>query len=191
MFLLYFFQNTIHGDYPCRDWRPVIAGMGVMGWQLAAILQTPAIVQSTFTTYTIKLIMIFQRRLIPSFDHYRSLQRAKMAAEAQSTSPYSSHSRKAQTGDVFRAKGQDTVSSGYYNETLKKYIYSSELLQNGLGPRHDAFAAAQRPSQQYQRHGYATLPRTRTQTACHTDPPRGAATLLRNGNRGKKSTDQT
>ena len=35
-------QNTIAGDYPCNDWRPVIAGMGVMGWELATILQTPS-----------------------------------------------------------------------------------------------------------------------------------------------------
>jgi len=48
---------------PCRDWRPVIAGMGLKGWHLASIVQTPLLVQSSFTAYTMKLLFIFQRRL--------------------------------------------------------------------------------------------------------------------------------
>ena len=52
-----------HKEQPCRDWRPVIAGMGLSGWHLATIVQTPLLVQSSFTTYTMKLLFIFQRRL--------------------------------------------------------------------------------------------------------------------------------
>lgn len=58
-------QATINGETPCRDWRPVIAGMGLSGWELATIVQTPLLVQSSFTTYTMKLLMVFQRRIHP------------------------------------------------------------------------------------------------------------------------------
>jgi len=37
--------------------------MGISGWRLATIIQTPLLVQSSFTTYTMKLLFIFQRRL--------------------------------------------------------------------------------------------------------------------------------
>ena len=40
--------------------------MGVSGWELASIIQTPLLVQSGFTTYTMKLLFIFQRRLRPT-----------------------------------------------------------------------------------------------------------------------------
>jgi len=50
-------------EQPCRDWRPVIAGMGLKGWHLASIIRTPLFVQSSFSAYTIKLLFIFQRRL--------------------------------------------------------------------------------------------------------------------------------
>ena len=50
-------------EQPCRDWRPVIAGMGLKGWYLASIIRTRLFVQSSFSAYTIKLLFIFQRRL--------------------------------------------------------------------------------------------------------------------------------
>jgi len=37
--------------------------MGLNGWHLASIVQTPLLVQSSFTAYTMKLLFIFQRRL--------------------------------------------------------------------------------------------------------------------------------
>ena len=40
--------------------------MGLSGWELATIVQTPLLVQSSFTTYVMKLLFIFQRKLIPS-----------------------------------------------------------------------------------------------------------------------------
>lgn len=56
-------EMTLDKEQPCRDWRPVIAGMGLSGWHLATIVQTPLLVQSSFSTYTMKLLFIFQRRL--------------------------------------------------------------------------------------------------------------------------------
>ena len=53
------------GETPCRDWRPVIAGMGLSGWELATIVQTPLLIQSSFTTYILKMLFIFQRKLYP------------------------------------------------------------------------------------------------------------------------------
>lgn len=53
------------GEQPCKDWRPVIAGMGISGWEIASIIQTPVIVQTSFTTYRMKLLMFFQRKLYP------------------------------------------------------------------------------------------------------------------------------
>ena len=132
-----FQQNTIAGDYPCNDWRPVIAGMGVMGWELATILQTPAIVQSTFTNYTIKLLFLFQRRLIPSFDHLRSLRKTKTSVRDGDSSVNSHAARNGKVGgggDVFMAQGHDEMRSGYYNSTLKKYIYNSQLSDQNVLP---------------------------------------------------------
>ena len=65
------FQRLVGEESPCKDWRPVIAGMGVNGWELTTIIQTPYLAQSTFTVYTMKLLMIFQRRIIP--DHQRQI----------------------------------------------------------------------------------------------------------------------
>jgi len=39
--------------------------MGVSGWELATIIQTPLLTQSSFTTFTMKLLFLFQRRLKP------------------------------------------------------------------------------------------------------------------------------
>ena len=64
----------MNGEQACRDWRPVIAGMGVSGWELAAIIQTPLLVQSSFTTYTMKLLMIFQRKILASFEKMKKLK---------------------------------------------------------------------------------------------------------------------
>jgi len=64
----------MNSEHPCRDWRPVIAGMGVSGWELAAIIQTPLLVQSSFTTYTMKLLMIFQRKILASFEKMKKLK---------------------------------------------------------------------------------------------------------------------
>lgn len=45
--------------------------MGVSGWELASIVQTPLLVQSTFTVYTMKLLFIFQRPLIRALPRTR------------------------------------------------------------------------------------------------------------------------
>ena len=132
--------------------------MGVMGWQLAAILQTPAIVQTSFTVYAIKLIMIFQRRLLPSFDRYRSQQRAAATAASKTSTSQSrtgQSRKKTHTEDVFVATGQDAGSSVYYNETLKKYIYTSALPNGSV-----SFNRVRMQTETTQPgHNHATLPR--------------------------------
>ena len=60
---------------PCRDWRPVVAVMGARGWELAAMVQTPSLVQSSFTKYTMKILMIFQRNLNSNFEKLKQLHR--------------------------------------------------------------------------------------------------------------------
>ena len=100
--------------------------MGAMGWELAAILQTPAIVQTTFTKYTMKLLMIFQRRLIASFETYRMLRHKSNAAAVanQKKGRRKSKQKQKQEQHVFVAAGRSEENSGYYHQVLKKYIYT-------------------------------------------------------------------
>ena len=124
-----FLQKSRGGELPIKDWRPVIAGMGVMGWELAAMVQSPVIIQSSFTTFTMKLMMIFQRKLIPSFQCLRQMK----AVEVSDSSPgssfktgESSSSGPSSSGGVYRAKGANEENTGYYHQILKKYIYSTD-----------------------------------------------------------------
>ena len=106
------FQSTGDAEFPCRDWRPVIAGMGASGWELATIVQTPILLQSSFTTYTIKLLMIFQRRLFV-------LQRPiKNGTETGSSGCYTRNPR-----IIIRTE------PGYYNHSLQKYVSDLDVLQ--------------------------------------------------------------
>ena len=103
--------------------------MGAMGWELATILQTPAIVQTTFTKYSMKLLMIFQRRLIASFESYRMLRNQSNAAAANEKTKRNwrgkkKKSKQKQTAHVFTAAGTSDASAGYYHQVLKKYIYT-------------------------------------------------------------------
>lgn len=85
-------QVSSDSESPCRDWRPVIAGMGVSGWELASIVQTPLLVQSTFTVYTMKLLFIFQRPLV------RALPRSRFPPGRSAGFGGSSGSRAADRG---------------------------------------------------------------------------------------------
>ena len=96
-----------------------------MGWELAAMVQSPVIVQSGFTTFTIKMMMIFQRKLIPSFQCLRRMKAVEVADGQPGTSFASSKPTTAK-GGVFTAKGANEESTGYYHEVLKKYIYSTD-----------------------------------------------------------------
>ncbi|ELT97862.1 hypothetical protein CAPTEDRAFT_224889 [Capitella teleta] len=118
-------------EVPCKDWRPVIAGMGVSGWELAGIIQTPLLIQSSFTTYTMKLLMVFQRRINPSMQ--------RLIKESCSSVPSTPAGRKKERdipagvfGTVRRGStGEGGSGHAYYHHTLKRYIYGDEPIGNG------------------------------------------------------------
>ena len=104
--------------------------MGVTGWELATIIQTPALVQSSFTTYTFKLLMVFQRRLIPGFEKLKRMRQANSLPHdaSGSSSPFGKPRRFGGSGTSL----QESAAHGYYHHGLKRYVYSAEPVVNGF-----------------------------------------------------------
>ena len=117
------------GETPCKDWRPVIAGMGASGWELTAIIQTPILVQSSFTTFTIKVLMLFQRAIYKSHQVANQYAMRCYRDSATVASRYSGH-RFAQSAptsnslpkNLHLATGLKEDDDSYYNHTLKRYV---------------------------------------------------------------------
>lgn len=102
--------------------------MGVSGWELATIIQTPLLIQSSFTTYTMKLLMVFQRRINPSMQ-----QLCRMTSSAPGTPADTRSKRSAGRSGVFGTARRSSTgnSEAYYHHTLKRYIYGDEPIGNG------------------------------------------------------------
>ncbi len=105
--LLSIAQCGTDGENPCKDWRPVVAGMGVSGWQLACVIQTPLLLQPSFSTYTMKLLMVFQRRLVHG---YAKLKQEKLAARQH---------QEITRADYLRLRGPGGKGSEGFFGTLK------------------------------------------------------------------------
>ena len=129
------------GETPCKDWRPVIAGMGASGWELTAIVQTPILVQSSFTTFTIKVLMIFQRCIYKS--HLVANQQAMKCYQERAavTNRYSGHRFAQQAANSNSLPTNLHLSTGlkddgddsYYNHTLKRYV-RTQSTTGGIPP---------------------------------------------------------
>ena len=86
--------------------------MGNAGWEIATIIQTPILLQSSFTTYTIKLLMFFQRRL------YYARNQSQIANGTGSLR----HNYDRKRGRiVYRDE------PGYFNHTLGRYVFERRV----------------------------------------------------------------
>ena len=104
----------------CKDWRPVIAGMGLSGWELASIIQTPLLIQTSVSTYTMKVLFIFQRPLIKNSIEKYSRYEVKVRArpdgdymERKLDGKYGSMSSEKTGMDSGFMRGSANHSSGY------------------------------------------------------------------------------
>ncbi len=103
--------------------------MGISGWELAAIVQTPLFVQSSFTTYALKLLMFFQRRIIPG--HHKMIKNYLKTQKLldKQTDKYSSYSSTLPAN--YHSKMQEPkIQKGYYNHTLKRYVFDEDCLED-------------------------------------------------------------
>lgn len=122
-------------EQTCKDWRPVIAGMGLSGWELASIIQTPLLIQTSVSTYTIKVLFIFQRPLIKStieaYPRYEVKVRARPEGdymERRMDSKYSSLNSDKNTLEDGFMRGSANHSSGYmsYRSSLNSQSSPSQ-----------------------------------------------------------------
>lgn len=97
-----------------------------MGWELAAIIQTPSLVQSSFTKYTLKMLMIYQRKIDANFEKVKALR-------AASSLPHRKGFDKAHYlgGKVFGASGntQENYDRGQghsYSNSVPGTMYRTE-----------------------------------------------------------------
>ena len=122
----------------------MIAGMGVTGWEIATVIQTPAFMQSSFTTYTMKLMMFFQRRLCagqqlavhsPLVQHVIKHTPYTMATNPYSMATNSYHQNRYSRGNSLPegwsnpSRNKTPETPGYYNHTLKRYIFEKQASQ--------------------------------------------------------------
>ena len=124
--------------------------MGVMGWELAAIIQTPSLVQSSFTKYTLKMLMIYQRKIDARFEKVKALR-------AASTLPNTKGFGKAHFlgGRVFGSTGGTPADQFHqhnnYSNTVTGNTYRTDppLMANGghaIGNGHATIVRDQPPS---------------------------------------------
>ena len=130
MLVSLFIQTSGGGETPCRDWRPVIAGMGVSGWELAAVVQTPALLQSSFTKYTMKLLLFFQRRLIPGYERLKTLRSSSSLPHGFSPGDRGAFRSRPEPSRDNRSR--EAELHGYYHHGLQRYVYRAEPVSNGF-----------------------------------------------------------
>ncbi|KAI0212122.1 hypothetical protein LSAT2_003013 [Lamellibrachia satsuma] len=107
--------EVCHGvQMPCRDWRAVIAGMGANGWELATIVETPSVAQSALRSYSIKLLFIFQRKIIASYERQRRLHDAQFPSFQQRREMFEQIFRTRTTEALWRYEdgNQDKLANG-------------------------------------------------------------------------------
>ena len=135
---------TLDGEVPCKDWRPVIAGMGVSGWELAAIIQTPLLVQSSFTTFTMKLLMVYQRRIHPSMEQLRRLTTSNSVPNTPGETRSTAKDSGGRKGGVFGTRRSSAGNAeAYFNHTLRRYVCGDDE-PVGNGPVMNGFVPRQR-----------------------------------------------
>jgi hypothetical protein len=114
--------------------------MGVSGWELAAIIQTPLLIQSSFTSYTMKLLMIFQRKILANFEKMK-----RMKATSSLPNMRSNNTRFFRTllhgdegtltrrhGDSSSASGSRRGSGGVYQNHVQHYGVDKSRMENYL-----------------------------------------------------------
>ena len=114
--------------------------MGVSGWELATVIQTPYLAQSTFTTYTLKLLMVFQRPIIP--DHQRRtkellIQQAQEAWERERLKfgAYGVKKSNSLPGmssfGLNKPHGSASPKQNRLSPKLKRYVYGDQAVLEG------------------------------------------------------------
>ena len=59
-------QAGLAGTKVKSDWAPLLHEMGQRGWELACPLETPEVIMTGFGSFSMKILLFFQRRVISS-----------------------------------------------------------------------------------------------------------------------------